>query len=676
MIAAIVISILLVILLILYRKEYGRRLRKKRSEVGKSNKEIASLLQQGHMQLWTYDINTGIYSWMDEGRAVMVVQQPKDFAARYSQKVFQHIKENLQILIRGEEESKTLCYAQNMKDGSKRYFALNMSLVRRHPQGPANMIATYQYDITEIYRREQRDKETRMRYESIFNSSVVDMIYYDGQGRVASMNNRGSKTFGLDLEIAKQKGPNIETTINEPGFDHRHFDIFHATQLRPSELVKSHVKSQKLQGLMCYEIQVAPVYDDRQRMVCAYGSGLDVTEVADTYYTMQENIRQIEQANKALVDYVRNIDFAMKVGGIRIVEYHLDTRTLTIYKETDIVQLTITAERAMRFVDSTSRNIVKHMFDSMDNHTENPFNSQIKTIIRQPEGQVLHLYVYFMPTYNKQKEVTGYFGMMRDFTEAKIIERQLANATIHARQEEAQKNNFMRNMSFEIRTLLNGVVGFADLFMQEHSANDEEAYISQLKSNGVQLLELVNGILLLSRLGAGMVESVPRSTDLAMALDSWCHAGYDEHRKEGVQYLVEHSYEHFTADIDAVNLGIVVTQLCSNGARLTAKGCVRTYYNYTDGQLSISVESHGKGLTAKQLENIFDYFGSAMETGTALSLPICHSMMELLGGSIDIKSDVGHETTITVTLPCQPTELVPVIPTAKSKTSKAKSKKP
>ena len=313
---------------------------------------------------------------------------------------------------------------------------------------------------------------------------------------------------------------------------------------------------------MCYELQITPLYDAHHHLLCAYASGLDVTDIADTYYIMKEDIRKTQQANEAMEDYVRNIDFAMKVGGIRIVEYALDTRMLTIYRETNNVQLRITAERAMRFVDSTSRNIVQHMFDSMDNHTSSPFSGQVKTIIEQPGGQTLHLAIYFMPTYNDEKEITGYFGMMRDFTEAKLIERQLANATIRARQEETQKNNFMRNMSFEIRTLLNGVVGFADLFQQEHSADDENVYIDQLKDNGARLLDLVNGILLLSRLGAGMIESVPRRTDLALMLDNWCQTGYDEHRKDGVDYIVEHPYEHFVADIDTINLGIVIPQLC------------------------------------------------------------------------------------------------------------------
>lgn len=657
MIAVIVIGILVFILLTLYRKDYGRRVGQKEKEVDNSNKELALLLQQGHMQLWTYDITSGTYSWMDDERAMFVHMQPKDFATHYTPKIYQHIITALQELIRGEVKEKTLRIAKTMKDGSKRYFALDMSVLRYDEQGTPTAIATFQNDITEVFIRESKDKEIRMRYESVFSSAMTDMVYYDAQGHISDMNKRACETFGINLETAKQLGISVEMAVNEPGFDHHNFDMFHATQFRPSTLAQQNVKSKKLQGLMCYEIQVTPVRDARNRVVCAYGSGLNVTEIADTYYSMQEVIRKIRQDNEALTNYVRNIDFAMKVGGVRIVNYELDSQTLTIYKETNLVQLKVTAERAMRFVDSTSLNTVRHMFESMDNRTINPFNSQIKTTIPRKGGQTLHLYAYFMPIFDEQRKVVGYFGMLRDFTEAKLIERRLANETIRARQEETKKNDFLRNMSFEIRTLLSDVIGFADLFQQDHSSDEESEYIGHIKYNATQLLELVNGILLLSRLAAGQIESVARHTDLALMLGSWCEAGYSEHQKEGVEYIVEHPYEHFIADIDSVNLGIVITQLCSNGARLTHKGCVRTYYTYKDGTLAISVESHGKGISPEQLEHIFDHFGSAMETQTGLSLPICKSLMELMGGTVDIQSDYGHQTTITVTLPCHPVNL-------------------
>lgn len=653
MIAAIVIGILVIILFSIYRKDYGRRLDERQKEVDKSNKELALLLQQSHMQLWTYNIATGTYSWLVEERAVFLNLQPKDFASHYSPKIFAHINQAIQELIRGEVEKKTLHVALKMKDNSKRYFALDMSVLRRDAQGTASVIVTFQNDITEIYIRESKDKEMRMRYESIFNSAMTDMVYYDAQGHICDMNKRACETFGIDLATAKQMGISVEMAVNEPGFDHHNFDTFHATQVRPSTLAQTNVRSEKLRGKMCYEIQVTPVYDARHRMVCAYGSGLNVTEIADAYYVMQENVRKTQQANEALTNYVRNIDFAMKVGGVRIVEYDPITKVLMIYKETNHVQIALTAERAMRYVDSTSQNIVQHMFERMDNYTTNPFNHQIKTNIRQPHNLKLHLYVYFMPVYDDQRNVVSYFGMVRDFTEAKFIERELANETIHARQEETQKNIFMHSMSHEIRTLLNNVVGFTDLFQQEQTAENEAFFISEIKNNAEQLLDLVNGILLLSRLNAGTVESKRQPTDIARILPAWCNAGYNEFRHDGVEYLVEHPDSPVPSrlNVDATNLGFVITQLCRNGAQLTPKGIVRTYYSYADGRLAISVESHGKGISEQQFEYIFDDFGSTMEL-SGVSLPICHRLMQLMGGTIDIQSDYGHQTTITVTLPC------------------------
>ena len=141
MIATFVITILAIILLTLYYRDYKRRLGKKEAEIIKCNKELATLLQQGHMLLWIYDITTGIYSWMDDEHAQMKTLQPREFSSRYPQKVSQHINQAIQELIRGTVETKTLRFARTTKNGSKRYYSLDMSLIRRHQHAPAHMIA-------------------------------------------------------------------------------------------------------------------------------------------------------------------------------------------------------------------------------------------------------------------------------------------------------------------------------------------------------------------------------------------------------------------------------------------------------------------------------------------------------------------------------------------------------
>ena len=492
MVATIVISLLLLILFTIYRNEDQRRLGMKQQELEKLYKDFASLLQQNQLMLWLYDIRTGTYSWMDDDHATFMDLQPKQFAERYSEKVFQYINKTIQRIIRHEISETTLRIAHIMKDGSKRYLALDMSVLRTNESGDVEVIATFQTDITDSYLRDTRNKEIRDRYESIFSSATIDMVYYDSLGHINNMNQRACETFGIDLESAKQAGISVEMAINEPDINSNSFDSFYATQFRPSTLAVNNVKSEKLKGLMCYEIQIMPVYDSRHHMICAYGSGRDVTELADTYYTMQDNIRKAEKANAALSDYISNIDYALKVGGIRLAEYDPKKRILTIFSEIGHVQLTVTPERAMRLVDGSSEAITRLFFNNMDRLSTVPFNNQIRTIIRQPGGHPLSLHLSFTPTYDSKGRIYSYYGMIRDITMVKVMERQLATETVRARQEESQKKASMRNLSFDIRTQLTNVVGFAEQYQsQSFDSDDEQLFVNQIKDSAAQLLSLV-----------------------------------------------------------------------------------------------------------------------------------------------------------------------------------------
>ena len=654
-----VVTILIVVLipLLVFARIYRLRIRRAKKAISQCEAELSRTLQRGQMQMWSYDVTTGTYQWMDELQGRFVRLMPKEFSAHYSANAIQHIIQAIQQLIRGTVKAKTLRLGRTMKDGSKRYFALDLSVLRRDSHGDAAIIIAFQNDITDYYLREDRDKELRMRYQSIFNNAMVDMVYYDSQGRVTEMNERACQTFGIDLETAKQQGISIEKTINEKDFDYRHFETFHATQIRPSTIAKQKVLSKRLQGKMCYELQVTPLYDTRHRMLCAYGSGLNVTEVADTYNKMREVIIEERRANTALSDYIRNTDYAMKTGGIRIVEYSRKERVFTIYSEINHVQKTLSAERALRLVDNQSAKTASHFIEQMDNGSARPFDCRLKTLLTLKDGNPVFLHLHFIPVFNGEQQTDKYFGMLRDISELKASERQLTKETIRARREELAKNTFMRNMSYEIRTPLNSVVGFAELFQQEHDPEDETVYTREIKDNATRLMELINNILFLSRLDAKMIDSVKQSVDLTAVIDGWCEAGWGEYRQEGVRYYVDHTFNRLVADIDTINLSIVIAHLCSNTARNTFKGFVRARYDYVDGQLVIQVENTGRGLAPEITKNIFERFGSGMQTNTGLSLPVCQGIMDLLGGNITMESTLGKGSRLTVTLPCEVSEI-------------------
>ena len=146
----------------------------------------------------------------------------------------------------------------------------------------------------------------------------------------------------------------------------------------------------------------------------------------------------------------------------------------------------------MRLVDGSSEAITRLFFNNMDRLSTVPFNNQIRTIIRQPGGHPLSLHLSFTPTYDSKGRIYSYYGMIRDITIAKVMERELATETVRARQEESQKKASMRNLSFDIRTQLTNVIGFAEQYQsQSFDSDDEQLFVNQIKDSAAQLLSLV-----------------------------------------------------------------------------------------------------------------------------------------------------------------------------------------
>ena len=240
----------------------------------------------------------------------------------------------------------------------------------------------------------------------------------------------------------------------------------------------------------------------------------------------------------------------------------------------------------------------------------------------------------------------------------KTTEESLAHETAKAQEVENLKNAFLRNMSYEIRTPLTSVVGFAELFEQEHTADDEEFFIHEINENASRLLNLINDILFLSRLDAQMIEFKKTPVDIAMTFEGRCQSAWAEGQQPEVSYVVDCPYHHLVVDIDEQNLGIVINQILANAVQYTKEGQVRASFDYTGEDLVLTFQDTGCGISPEQQEHIFERFNSTSSKGTGLGLSICHEVIRQMGGKIRIKSDVGKGTIIWVTVPCHCTGLV------------------
>ena len=656
---AVALAVLAVISLLYY---LFYRIQEKRvsEDLQKKNARLSLVLNTSNVRFWTYDIPTKTFTWMDKEGKAERNYTILEFSQRYRREDFERLTEAINQLVRQEKENVTLEMSAKDKGegGEDREFTIALSVLRRQKSGRPSVIIGTRSDITEERQMQQKAEDAMLRYQAIFNSAMIDMVYYDENGILTDMNQKAGAAFegGKDAIIAKKI--TIADVLGEGDVDLQKLEPIHLTQIFKSADDERALNKHLRRGQLYYELQLMPIYDQHHRLLCIYGTGRNVTEVANSYNRKQENLRQLTKANEEVTSYIQNINYVLKVGGIRMVNYSANTHTLTIYNEIGHEQYSLTQTRALALVSDKHKHMAQRILNSMDNHAISPINTTIETTLRVREGYPLCLQIHFVPLVDDSGKVANYFGMCRDVSEMKHTENELAKESAKAQEVETVKNAFLRNMSYEIRTPLNTVVGFAELFQMEHSSDDEVVFVEQIKENSRNLLKLINNILFLSRLDAQMIEIKTEFTDFAQLFDVDCSTSWENLRQDGVEYIIENPYKQLVVDIDAQNLGIVIDQIVTNACQHTMQGFVRTRIDYIGDRLIIAVDDTGEGIEEKFLPTLFERFATGANTGSGLGLSICYELMQQMGGSINIKSTHGKGTTVWVTLPCKTSEIV------------------
>ena len=475
-------------------------------------------------------------------------------------------------------------------------------------------------------------KNTLLRYQAIFNSVMVDMVAYDAEGYIVDINQKALSALGTDMQVIKDMKISIKDVLGDPDLDVEHFERMYLTQIYKGEDGRPLHKMLKRSKLY-YELQLTPVRDAEGKLLAIFGTGRNVTEHAESYQHVLQDIQELQKANDEVSTYIQNIDYVLKVGGIKMVKYDLTTHTLTLFNEANSALLSLTQTRMLNLIDPKWKKSTERILNNMDNKTATRVHTDVKTTIRR-QGHPLHLQFNFIPFHDEKGNLKEYFGMCRDISELKAIEDQLAQETLRAQEVEVVKNAFLHNMSFEIRTPLTTVVGFAELFQMEHSAEDETVFINEIKSSSAQLLKLINDILFLSRLDAEMITINPQPIDFATSITARCEHVWANQRKPGVSYIVKAPFKKLVVDIDMNNISLVMEKILTNAVQHTETGTVLVHYDYLGDQLAVSVEDTGHGIPEDQIKHIFDRFVTDSSTsGAGLGRPFRDRLQHQRGWS-------------------------------------------
>jgi len=226
------------------------------------------------------------------------------------------------------------------------------------------------------------------------------------------------------------------------------------------------------------------------------------------------------------------------------------------------------------------------------------------------------------------------------------------------------KSEFLANMSHELRTPLNAIIGFSEVLLERMFGElnpKQEEYLQDIMTSGRHLLSLINDILDLSKVEAGRMELEPSAFDLPAALEGCLTLVRERATRHGITLglTVDERLGQIVADERKVRQ--VVLNLLSNAVKFTPEGGrVAVGAARADGSVEVSVSDTGIGIAQDEQEAIFEEFRQAgsdytrKREGTGLGLALSRKFVELHGGRIWVKSEVGKGSTFTFTLPERP----------------------
>jgi PAS domain S-box-containing protein len=616
------------------------QLKKAYQSLEKSEKGLAEAQKVAHLGNWNWNIVTGELYWSDEIYRIFGFA-PQEFLATYDtffsyvhpddrEKVENAVKEALHgkifsidhriVLLSGEERV--------VHEQGEFFFGGN---------GPVRMMGIIQ-DITERKKTEKALESANAYNRSLIEASLDPLVTIGSDGKVTDVNRATELITGYNR--SELIGTDFSDYFTKPekareGYEH----VFREGLVRDYALEILHKY-----GYITPVLYNASVYrDETGEVIGVFAAARDITELKKAEEKIQTLANVVESSNDAII--------TESLDGI-ITSWNKGAEQVYGYSAKEVLGKNMSILEPDNLKGEIKQLAGKVKQGKKIQHHE--------TLRVKKDGTILNISVTLSPVYDVSGKLVAISNIAGDFTEKKISENLL-----HEKQmievANRTKNEFLANMSHELRTPLNSIIGFSDMLSEQvyGELNQKQLRaVGNISSSGKHLLNLINGILDLSKIEANKMELNYTEFELAAKLDL-------------IRNILSPVAEKKNIDIE-IDMDSKLTRICADEDKFT-----RIMYNLVDNAIKFSYENSpvkigarkkgnmveitvkdaGIGIKAEDQHKLFkpfsqiNSFSSRKFQGTGLGLSLVKKIVNLHGGYVWFRSEEGEGSTFAFVIP-------------------------
>jgi PAS domain S-box-containing protein len=628
------------------------------SELKKSEEGINLAIKEAELAIWDYDINGRV---MTVGRGFERIMGEKIGQNSIPiENWFEKIHPDDRALasscfrshITGESSDYRCEYRIVNKDGSNKWILASGRATHRDENGIAHRVVGILMDITNTKILSGQVEDTRNFLQTIISSIESILFVKDDKGKYLLINRAFSEKFGLSEKEVLGKTSN-DVTVK--------LDI--DTTLSDEIVIKqgneqTYEKEIQLRDGKIYDYLVTkiPIRDKDGEVYSQVGLATDITHIKKLEKDLRNNVFSLDAAvngtGNGLWDWnLKTDELIVNDNWFQMLGY---TRSFFNKKYKKFGFKTFAGFVHPEDVEKVGKELEKHYAGETEYYR---IDIRMRTSENQWKWILASGKVWEWDSDNKPVRMVG---IHIDIDYRVRIEEQLKQALIKAEESDRLKSAFLANMSHEIRTPMNGIIGFLDLLEGETvSPEQRNEYMNIIRSSSIQLLNIVNDIVDISKIESGQITIRETAFDLDQLLDEiriqYQPALEEKHLYFNLECSITDDEKKLKTDY--TKLRQVFSNLVSNSIKFTNEGGVKLSCKRTGDFIEFCVADTGMGIAGNIQKKVFERFIQAdmgltrIQEGTGLGLSICKAYVEKLGGKIWLESNTGSGSKFFFTIP-------------------------